>query len=141
MTPDLVVTSNRAAVTLPGADGAATFNKVWENADSILRRIQSTAFNLPREILISQVDRKPGTRAGSRRTVIQAKERDLTTIVPLESGLGGRADGEAVVTVTIVRPTSPGYQTTFSDAKLKTLVSDAFDVVLQNIAAILAGEK
>jgi hypothetical protein len=86
-------------------------------------------------------ERNPGTRKGVRRTVVIAKERDVSTIVPLESGLGGRADGEATFTITMNRPTAPGYQTNFTAAKMKTLAGAAIDCLLQNFDALLAGEK
>lgn len=141
MNADLTVTSNRASVSMGGTEGATVYAKRWENETTTERGVQATALTLPRTLQIIQQERNPGTRKGTRRTVVIMKERDLSTIVPLESGVGGRADGEATVTVTIVRPTAPGYQTTFSSAKMITLVAAGLDVVLQNLSALLAGEK
>jgi len=141
MSPDLTVNSQRTAVTLPGAESSVVFNKVYETGEITLRRVQSTANTFPRELIIGQLERKLGTRAGTRRTQVIVKERDLSTIVPLESGNGGRADGEATVVVTLVRPTAPGFQTTFSNNKMKTLFCQAFDCIMQNIDALIAGEK
>jgi hypothetical protein len=141
MTSDLTIVSNRAAQTLPGADSSTVYVKRSESADTIERGVQATALTYPRTITIVQQARNPGTRKGSQRTVVIAKERDASTVVALESGLGGRADGEATVTLTIVRPTAPGYQTTFTAAKLKTLIGVVFDSVLQNADALIAGEK
>lgn len=141
MNTDLSITSNRASVTLPGAESATTYAKRTETADSVERGVQATALTYPRTLQIINQERFPGTRKGTRRSVLISKERDVSTIVPLESGLGGRADGEATVTITIVRPTAPGYQATFSAAKLKTLAAVAWDALQQNFDAILAGEK
>lgn len=141
MNTDLTIVSNRASQTLPGADSSTVYAKRTETADSVERGVQATALTYPRTLTIINQERFPGTRKGSRRSVLICKERDVSTIVPLESGLGGRADGEATVTITIVRPTAPGYQTTFTAAKLKTLFGAATDALLQNFDAILAGEK
>lgn len=141
MTQDLTIISNRGSVTLPGADASTLYAKRTETVDTMERGVAATALSLPRTLTVVNQERLPGTRKGTRRTVVICKERDLTTIVPLESGLGGRADGEATVTVTIVRPTAPGYQTTFSAAKIGTLCGVAFDAVIQNLSALLAGEK
>jgi len=141
MTTDLTIVSNRSSVTLPGADGSTIYNKRSETADTVERGVQATALTFPRTLTIVQQHRKPGTRSGTQRTVVSAKEQDRSTVVALDTGIGGRADGEATVTITIVRPTGPGYQANFTAAKLKTLFSAAADVVIQNFDALLAGEK
>jgi len=141
MSPDLSIVSNRTAVVLPGADSSLSYIKRSETIDTVERGVQATALSYPRTLTTISQDRKPGTRGGTRRVVVICKERDLTTVVPYENGLGGRADGEATVTITIVRPTAPGYATNFSAAKMKTLIGAAVDATLQNADALLAGEK
>jgi len=141
MNQDLTIVSNRGSVTLPGAENSTVYAKRSETQDTVERGVQATALTFPRTLTIVNQERNPGTRKGTRRTAIIAKERDLSTIVPLESGTGGRADGEATVTMTIVRPTAPGYQTTFTAAKLKTLAAVAIDAYIQNADALIAGEK
>lgn len=141
MNTDLTIVSNRAAVTLPGSEASTVYVKRSETVDTVVRGVQATALSYPRTITVVNQERAPGTRKGTGRIVVIAKERDLTTVVPLESGIGGRADGEATVTVTIVRPTAPGYQSTFNDVKLKTLWAAAADLINQNMSALLAGEK
>lgn len=141
MTTDLTIVSNRASVTMPGADGSTVYAKRSETADSVVRGVQATALTFPRTLEVINQDRNPGTRKGTRRLVVICKERDMSTIVPLESGLGGRADGEATFTATLVRPTAPGYQATFTAAKLKTLAAAAIDALFQNFDALIAGEK
>jgi hypothetical protein len=141
MNTDLTVVSNRAAVTLPGADSSKVYVKQKETADTIVRRVAATALTYPRTLTIAQTEKLPGTRKGSRRIVVSVKEEDRVTIVPNENGLGGRADGEATVTITFNFPTAPGYGTTFTAAKLKTLLGDAYDATHQSLDSIIAGEK
>jgi hypothetical protein len=141
MNTDLTITSNRTGQALGGADGATVYAKVSESADTIVRRVQATALTFPRIMSIIQAARGEGTRKGTQRTVVTVKERDVSTVVPLESGIGGRADGEATFSLSLVRPTAPGYQATFTAAKLKTLAAVAIDAWFQNVDALIAGEK
>jgi len=141
MTADIALVSNAASQTLPGAEGTLTFVKLKDEGDTSLRRVAATASTYPRTLLITQQERNLGKRNASRRTVVQCKEEDWTTIVPLENGQGGKADGVATVTVTINRPLGPGYGTNFTTAKINTLLGSAMSAILQYDANILAGEK
>lgn len=140
MTPDINLISNQA-VTLPGAEGTLAFVKVSEDSESILRRVQATANTYPRELKVIQQEKKLGTRAASRRTVIQLKESDWSTIVPNENGIGGRADGQAIVTLTINRPLGAGYTAYFTNNKILTLLGTVFHLFSTAGSNVLAGEK
>lgn len=142
MTADLSLTSNASGVTLPGAEGATTYVKLRDlQTGGTLRRVNATASTFPRELLVVQQERNIGRRNATRRTVVSLSERDISTIVPLENGTGGKADGLATVSLTIVRPLAAGYQTNFTNAKMLTLLGAVMSLLTSASTSLLAGEQ
>jgi len=142
MTTDLTIVSNRATVTLPGSDGSTVYARISETNDTTLRRVQATSSSAPRTLAIIQQETNLGKRNAKRRTVVSVKEQDNTTLVPLEgSTTSGRADGECTLAISLNRPLGAGYQAFFTAAKVKTIFAVAADAFIQNIDAILAGER
>jgi len=141
MTPDLSLTSN-AAITLPGAEGATTYVKLRDlPTGGTLRRVNATASTYPRELLIIQQERNVGRRNATRRSVVSLTERDITTLVPLENGTGGKADGLMTVTMTIVRPIGAGFGAHFTQALCLTMFGVVMSLISTAGTAVLAGEQ
>jgi archaellum component FlaF (FlaF/FlaG flagellin family) len=140
LTNDLTIVSNRASVTLPGADASTVYALLPQSKPgTVSRRVAGTQYTSPKELHITQQTTKSGTVEQRQRTVVRAEYSEKSgQIIPL--GQTKVLVPGCAVTITIDRPSAPEAAAAITDAEVKTMLGVAFDAANQNIAALLNGE-